>query len=590
MYHSVIRLQIHLPNEQLIRFNSEQSLGDILANDDNSNTMLTEFFKMNSDPTMIEKYLYREFPQHYAWIQSAKKWMRRRNQNKVVGRIYVVSPYEGDRFYLRILLNHVKGPSSFEELRKLNGITYTTFKEATEMRDLLQQDDYIRQCLQEACSSNMPSSLRRLFVSILVFCQPIGVRELWNEFNLYMSEDYGGTGKTFLYRSILAQLRKNGKIAITVATFGIAATLVPGGRTTHSRLQIPLRPTASTLCKINKQSDLAELIRRATTVVCDEAPMANRYAFEAVSQTFQDIMDNQLPFGGKTIIFGGDFRQVLPVVKRGPMRDQIAASISRSSFWNSVKILHLQQNMRSAQDIEFSQFLLRVGDGLEENVDGNFIKLPNSMIIPWESENSIQQLIDSVFPNMSDHVHDANYMVDRAIITTKNVDVDEINEILILKFPGEEKVYTSWDSIEDDNHNLFQEEFLNSLCPSGLPPHRITLKVGCPIMLLRNVAPELGLCNGTRLICRNLGRNFINAEIITGPHKGDIIKLKMQFNTDATRNIQFMHVDAITIYQQNVLRLNAMLHMKDIAKRRQMEETKLFRKKIRPANDIDIKT
>ncbi|XP_073139112.1 uncharacterized protein [Henckelia pumila] len=247
--------------------------------------------------------------------------------------------------------------------------------------------------------------------------------------------------------------------------------------------------------------------------------MANRYAFEAISQTFQDIMDNQLPFGGKTMIFGGDFRQVLPVVKRGSMRDQIVTSISRSSFWNFVKILHLQQNMRSTQDIEFSQFILRVGDDLEDTVSGNFIKLLNSMIIPWESEHSIHQLIDSVFPNMTYRVHDANYMVDGAIITTKNVDVDEINEILILKFLEEEKVYTSWDSVEDDNNNIFQVEFLNSLCPSGLPPHRITLKVGCPTMLLRNVAPELGLCNGTRLICRNLGRNFIDAKIITGPHK-----------------------------------------------------------------------
>lgn len=176
--------------------------------------------------------------------------------------------------------------------------------------------------------------------------------------------------------------------------------------------------------------------------------------------------------------------------------------------------------MRSAQDIEFSKFLLRLGDGLEDTVNGNFIKLPDSMIIPWEGEQSVDQLIESVFPNMINHVHDANYMVDRAIITTKNVDVDEINEIMILRFRGEEKVYSSWDSVEDDNNNLFQEEFLNSLCPSGLPPNRITLKLGCPIMLLRNVAPELGLCNGTRLICRNLGRNFIDAEIITGPHKG----------------------------------------------------------------------
>ncbi|XP_073139039.1 uncharacterized protein [Henckelia pumila] len=202
------------------------------------------------------------------------------------------------------------------------------------------------------------------------------------------------------------------------------------------------------------------------------------------------------------------------------MREQIAASISRSTFWHRVNVLRLQQNMRSAQDTEFSEFLLRIDNGLQHTINGDFIKLPDSMVIQWENEESIDKLIDFVFPNMINHVNDANYMVGRAIITPKNCDVDKINEMLISKFPGEERVYTSWDSIEDDNNNLFQEEFLNSLSPSGLPPYIISLKVGCPIMLLRNVAPELGLCNGTRLICRNLGRNFIDAEIITGPHKG----------------------------------------------------------------------
>ncbi|XP_073025226.1 uncharacterized protein [Primulina eburnea] len=205
------------------------------------------------------------------------------------------------------------------------------------------------------------------------------------------------------------------------------------GRTSHSRFQIPLRPTASTLCKIKKQTELAELIRRTSSIVWDEAPVANRYAFESVSKSFQDIMENQIAFGGRTMVFVGDFRQVLPVVKRGTKAEQIAA---------------------------------------------------NSMIIPWEGEQSIQMLIDAVFPNMINDVNDENYMVHRAIITPKNVDVDNINKMLILKFPREEKEYTSWDSVEDDNHNLFQEEFLNSLSPSGL------------------------------------GRNFIDAEIITGPHKG----------------------------------------------------------------------
>ncbi|KAG6514057.1 hypothetical protein ZIOFF_024396 [Zingiber officinale] len=510
------------------------------------------------------------------------------------------------------------GPKSFEDLMRVNEVLYTTFKEAAENRGLLQHDNYIHHCLQEACSMKMPSALRRLFVSILVFCQPTRVRQLWDKFHPQMSDDFGrsalsnnvfiinrlllelrrllhqykkklddfdlpsistefmddtplpriiedelsiqildedlrsiqllnpqqkmafdiitqsvvhnesklffidgpgGTGKTFLYRSILAHLRKQGKIVIAVATSGIAATLLPGGRTAHSRLKIPLMPTADTLCKIEKQSDLAELIRRASAIVWDEAPMANRYSFESVNKTFQDIMGNVLAFGGKTMVFGGDFRQVLPVVKRGSVREQIAASISRSTFWNRVNIIHLQQNMRSIRDIEFSQFLLRVGGGLQDTVKSDFIRLPETMIIPWEGEQSMKQLIDFVFPNMMENVNDADYMVGRAIITPKNVDVDIINDILISNFPGEEKEYISWDSVEDDNNNFFQEEFLNSLTPSGLPPHIITLKVGCPIMLLRNVAPELGLCNGTRLICRSLGRNFINVEIITGPHK-----------------------------------------------------------------------
>ncbi|XP_073137363.1 uncharacterized protein [Henckelia pumila] len=387
-----------------------------------------------------------------------------------------------------------------------------TFKEAAQMRGLLNHEDYLRQCLQEACSTRMPSSLRKLFVLIWVFCQPTGVRELWDDFNTYMSEDYGRSSsastffitnkllleigrllhhykKTFIslmvlgglvkHFCILAKLRKEGKIIIAVSTSGIVAKLLPGGRTAHSRLQITFTSTETSFCNIKKQTDLAELIRRAATVLWDDAPMASRCAFETVNKIFKDIMENHLPFGGK-----------------------------------------IMQNMRSAEDSEFSQFLLRIGDGLQHATNGDFIKLPESMIIQWEGEESINKLTDFVFTEMIHHVNDANYMVGRAIITPKNCDVDKINEMRILKFPGEQKVYTSWDSVEDDDNNLFQEEFLNSLTSSGLPPHRISLKVGCPIMLLRNVAPELGLCNRTRLICCTLGRNFIDADIITGPHKG----------------------------------------------------------------------
>ncbi|KAG8375854.1 hypothetical protein BUALT_Bualt09G0002400 [Buddleja alternifolia] len=249
-------------------------------------------------------------------------------------------------------------------------------------------------------------------------------------------------------------------------------------------------------------------------------------------------MENNLPFGGKVMIMGGDFRQVLPVVKGGSIGQQIASSVSKSAFWGGVKTVRLQTNMRSQEDHEFSQFLLRIGDGIQQSLNGDFIHLPQSMVIPGEHEQSIYQLIDSIFINMVDHADDANYMVGRAIITPRNIDVDNINQMLIELFPSEERVYTSWDSVdEDNNNNLYIAELINSLSISGLPPHQLTLKRGSPIMLLRNVAPELGLCNGTRLICQNLETNFIDAKIMTGPYQGD------HFSTTP----DFIHVDATHI-------------------------------------------
>ncbi|XP_073153289.1 uncharacterized protein [Henckelia pumila] len=125
-------------------------ISDVLAHDGNTKTMLTEFFQMNCAPELTGKYLYRKFPQYFTWMQSRKEWVPRKSRNKVVGRVYVVSPSEGERFYLCILHNHVPGSKSFEYLMTVNGNIYTTFKEAAEVRGLVQHDDYVHHCLLEA--------------------------------------------------------------------------------------------------------------------------------------------------------------------------------------------------------------------------------------------------------------------------------------------------------------------------------------------------------------------------------------------------------------------------------------------------------
>ncbi|XP_075659192.1 uncharacterized protein LOC142629089 [Castanea sativa] len=142
MYPAVFRLQIHLLDRQQVRFRPHEPIANVLER--SKKTMLTEFFYMNMIDHDARNYLYREFLEHYCWDYKNNIWTRRRSYKKVVGRIYAVSLFDGEKFNLRVLLNHVKGPTRFDDLLTVNGIIYPTFKQATEQRDLLENDNNIR--------------------------------------------------------------------------------------------------------------------------------------------------------------------------------------------------------------------------------------------------------------------------------------------------------------------------------------------------------------------------------------------------------------------------------------------------------------
>ena len=92
----------------------------------------------------------------------------------------------------------------------------------------------------------------------------------------------GGTGRTFLNNLILAKVRSSGDIALAVASSGIAATLMPGGRIAHSRFKIPLTVKDNDLCNFDRSSNTANLLRNTKIIVWDECPMMRRESFEAV--------------------------------------------------------------------------------------------------------------------------------------------------------------------------------------------------------------------------------------------------------------------------------------------------------------------
>jgi len=135
-----------------------------------------------------------------------------------------------------------------------------------------------------------------------------------------------------------------------------------------------------------------------------------------------------------------------------------------------------------------------------------------------DTEVAVNKLIQDVFPALEEHATSAAYMSSRAILSTKNEHVDRLNAMMIERFPGEEKAYHSFDTVVDDPHNHFPIDFLNSITPNGLPPHELKLKINCPVILLRNLDPNNGLCNGTRLMVRAMQDNAIDAEIVAGQH------------------------------------------------------------------------
>ena len=162
-----------------------------------------------------------------------------------------------------------------------------------------------------------------------------------------------GTGKTYLYRAILAAVRLKGFIAHATATLGLVASFLPSGRIAHSRFKIPVKKEESMTCAISKQSGTARLLREANIIISDEALMSKRQLMEAFQEMLQDIINNGSQFGGKVIVFGGDFRQVLPVVPKGTRQETVNTSLVKSDLWPSLENLKLTKNVRAKFDQSF---------------------------------------------------------------------------------------------------------------------------------------------------------------------------------------------------------------------------------------------
>lgn len=638
---SVMRLPIHLPEDQAVVFNAQDDPQHVIAQGRQSETALTAFFTANNNQGEIgmeaRKHTYQEFPQYFTLKTHGnhKEWCLRK-QRPSLGRMVYVSPTAGERFYLRTLLSVVRGPQSFDDLLCVDGQRYTSFHDACVAHGLLEDDGEWNMCLEEASEMRTGSSLRHLFATLLMFSNPAFPDQLWerfrhsicddlpyrlrnmgfvsnseediydfglyllnnilkdsgrslNEFRMpqptrdwealtqnhliaeqlhydqqseqdaahqqiktlnpdqeqafteiwdsiinhkgrsFFIDGFGGTGKTYLYQTLCHAIRGQGLIVLCVASTGLAALLLPGGRTAHSTFKIPISTlNEDSICNIPKESQRAQLLRHTDAIIYDECLMNNKMCFEALDRTLRDLRDipNKV-YGGITVVHGGDFQQILPVITKGTRAEIVNACIQRSYLWECMKVIKLRQNMRlgrSPEEDHFAAWLLDIGHGRNMDECGR-VELPAS-IVSSDFDHFIQEMYGDVF-TLPAPPH-PQYFLERAILAPRNCDTKSINDVVLDGMPGDETVYLSADNIIKEDGDVNESsanvpvEYLHSLEPSTLPPAMLKVKIGCPLILLRNLDPSKGLCNGTRMVLLRAQRRVLEVRILGGDHDGDI--------------------------------------------------------------------
>lgn len=138
----------------------------------------------------------------------------------------------------------------------------------------------------------------------------------------------------------------------------------------------------------------------------------------------------------------------------------------------------------------------------------------------------IDAIVQSTYPNLLSEYNNEQFLQSRAVLTYTNEVVDEINDHVLKLIPGEGREYYSADRSKVNDVGAFDAiptEFLNSIKTSDLPNHKFTLKIGIPVMLLKDLDPALGFRSGTRLIVTRLGRFVLQAKSISGNNIGELI-------------------------------------------------------------------
>ena len=204
-----------------------------------------------------------------------------------------------------------------------------------------------------------------------------------------------------------------------------------------------------------------------------------------------------------TIVFGGDFQQILPVIRKGRREQIVGACLQRSRLWCKIEVLHLTENKRlssgTVEDRLYADWLLKVGNGSANSAD-NDIQLDPTM----KCGDSIDSLLSAIYPGpntLDPRADNDEWFSNCTILCPRNNSVDELNLKCLNVLKGDIHTFYSADKAVPDESEVgdfqYPVEYLNSINGSGLPLSTLKVKIGAPIMILCNLDPAAGVCNGS---------------------------------------------------------------------------------------------
>ena len=185
---SVLRLSFHLPGKRNCTFREDEELHKVVQREKFKQSQLEAFFQLNQKDTNARKLTYDEIPRYYVWNESESVWTVRKKGTQI-GRLLFTHHTSGEIWYLRLLLTKVRGPTSFNHLKTVNGVFCATFKEACQKYGFLEDDNEWNEVLQECSKCGFPGQIRELFVHIMVNCQVSDLSSLWKKYWKGMSDD-----------------------------------------------------------------------------------------------------------------------------------------------------------------------------------------------------------------------------------------------------------------------------------------------------------------------------------------------------------------------------------------------------------------